>query len=351
MPQRLQQRRDGRLVQIAHPLGQVADLHRTGVGDVDLVDLRRPGGLVEPGALALGTGGEGDRALHERPDVRLHRLDVLGQKRLLDSRDEALVGEVDVLELHLPRPAVQEVLTLLLCVFLDRLVRVEARGREDAHLPAVSRVARNGERPLVEGLAVVEELRQVDVADRSHALASRAHAALVDGVAHHDPLTLAFVHGHRPARFPRRDVERVGRRGPDVRLAEPAPQHPQHRVGVGRRADRRAGVGAHPLLVDDDRGRESFEDVDLGPGHRRHEVLQECAVGLVDQPLRLRRDGAEYQRRFARSRDAGEHGQPPLRDLDADVLQVVDARALDADQVVGVGGVGHIRHHATHAAT
>ena len=95
LPQRRQQRRDGRLVQAAHPLGQVVDLHRAGVGDVDPLDLGGPGGLVEPGAAALGAGGEGDRALHERPDVRLHRVDVLGQERLLDPRDQALVGEVD----------------------------------------------------------------------------------------------------------------------------------------------------------------------------------------------------------------------------------------------------------------
>ena len=39
--QRREQRRDRRLVEAAHPLGQVADLHRAGVGDVDLLD---PGG-------------------------------------------------------------------------------------------------------------------------------------------------------------------------------------------------------------------------------------------------------------------------------------------------------------------
>ena len=121
-----------------------------------------------------------------------------------------------------------------------------------------------------------------------------------------------------------------------MRLAEPAPQDAQHRVGVGHRADRRAGVGAHPLLVDDDRGRQPFEDVDLGPRQRRHETLHEGAVGLVDHPLRLGRNRAEDQRRLARSRDAGEHGQPPFGDLDADVLEVVLARALHADHVVAV---------------
>ena len=150
-----------------------------------------------------------------------------------------------------------------------------------------------------------------------------------------------------PTAADRRDVEGEGVGRADVRLAEAAEQHPQHRVGVGRRADRRAGVGAHPLLVDDDRGRQPFQHVDLGPAQRRHESLHERAVGLVDQPLRLRRDGAEHQRRLARSRDAGEHRQPPLGDLDADVLQVVLPGALDADQVVAVCGVlaggGHVR--------
>ena len=141
-----------------------------------------------------------------------------------------------------------------------------------------------------------------------------------------------------PTAADRRDVEGEGVGRADVRLAEAAEQHPQHRVGVGHGADRRAGVGAHPLLVDDDRGRQPFQHVDFGPAQRRQESLHERAVGLVDQPLRLRRDGAEHQRRLARSRDAGEHRQPPLGDLDADVLQVVLPGALDADQGVAVCG-------------
>ena len=139
------------------------------------------------------------------------------------------------------------------------------------------------------------------------------------------------------ARPDRGDVEgeRAGRA--DVRLPEPAEEDAQHRVGVGRGADRGAGVGAHPLLVDDDRRRQPVEHVDLGPRQRRHEPLHEGAVGLVDQPLRLRGDRAEHQRALARAGDAGEHRQPALRDLDADVLEVVHARAVHADQVVAVG--------------
>ena len=122
-----------------------------------------------------------------------------------------------------------------------------------------------------------------------------------------------------------------------MRLPEPAEQDAQHRVGVGRGADGGPRVRAHPLLVDDDRRRQALQEIDLGPRQRRHEALHERAVGLVDQPLRLRGDRAEHQRALARAGDAGEHRQPALRDLDADVLEVVHARALHADQVVAVG--------------
>jgi hypothetical protein len=80
-----------------------------------------------------------------------------------------------------------------------------------------------------------------------------------------------------------------------VRLPEPAEQDAQHGVGVSGGADRGTRVGTHPLLVDDDRGRQPFEHVNLGPRQRWHEALHERAVGLVDQPLRLRRDRAEHQ--------------------------------------------------------
>ena len=43
--QRLQQRRRSRLVEAAHPSGQVADLHRAGIGDADPPDHRRAGSL------------------------------------------------------------------------------------------------------------------------------------------------------------------------------------------------------------------------------------------------------------------------------------------------------------------
>src|SRR4029453_2429410 len=64
-----------------------------------------------------------------------------------------------------------------------------------------------------------------------------------------------------------------------------------------------------------------------------------------DQPLRLGGDGAEHQRALARARHTGEHGEPSLGELDADVLEIVDARPLHADQVMAIGK-GSVRHAA-----
>ena len=188
VPQRLEQRRHRRLVDAADPLGQVADLHRAGVGDVDPLDLRRARRLAEPGAVALGAGGEGHRPLDEGADVRLQRVDVLGQERLLDLRDQALVGQVDAVDLDLGRLLVEQVVEFPLGELADRLVRVEeAAAAEDAAVPAVHAVAGDRQRALVERLAVVVERRQVEVGDRAPALAARAHAA---GAAEVHPLGL-----------------------------------------------------------------------------------------------------------------------------------------------------------------
>ena len=272
--------------------------------------------------------------------MRLHRLAVLGQERLLDLGDQARVGQVDALDLDLGRLLVEQVVELPLVELLDRLVGVEeAAAAVDAAVPALHAVAGDRDRALVERLAVVVERGEVEVADRAAALAALAHAA---GAAEGRLLGLGLVAAldrDPTARRDRGDVERERAGRADVRLPEPAEEDAQHRVGVGGGADRGAGVGAHPLLVDDDRRRQPVEHVDLGPRQRRHEALHEGAVGLVDQPLRLRGDRAEHQRALARAGDAGEHRQPALRDLDADVLEVVHARAVHADQIVAVGSV------------
>ena len=146
---------------------------------------------------------------------------------------------------------------------------------------------------------------------------------------------------------PRRDVEAERARRTDVRLPEAAEDDAEHVVGVGRRADGRARVGAHPLLVDDDRRGQVLERVDVRPGLAAHEALHERGVRLVDEAPRLRRDRLEHERALPRAGHAGEDGQPPLRDVEADVAEVVLARTADLDRAP-VGGWIAVRHVIPH---
>ncbi|GAA3352073.1 hypothetical protein GCM10020358_84950 [Amorphoplanes nipponensis] len=63
----------------------------------------------------------------------LHAVDVLGQHGFLDLGDEALVGEVDALDLDLGGCLVEQVVQFALGELADGLVRVEeAAAAEDA---------------------------------------------------------------------------------------------------------------------------------------------------------------------------------------------------------------------------
>ena len=93
-------------------------------------------------------------AVDEGADVRLHRLPVLRQERLLDRRDQARVGEVDPLDLEFGRLLVEQVGQFPLGEFPDRLVRVEAAAPpENPPLPALHAVAGDRQRLFVERLA------------------------------------------------------------------------------------------------------------------------------------------------------------------------------------------------------
>ncbi len=248
--------------------------------------------------------------------------------------------------LHLAGLAVEEVVPLLGGELRDGHIERARLGRRCARTTR-RRCSRGRDGALGQGLALVEQLRQVDVGHRAHAVAARAHAA-GDGVGLLLHLAVAALDGDRPAGLHRGDVERVRLRRPDVRLAELAEQDPQHRVGVGGGADGGARVGAHPFLVDDDRRGQALQHIDVRPGQGRHEPLHEGAVGLVDEPLRLRGDRGEDQRALAGAGDAGEHGEPALGQLDGDVLQVVLPRPGDPDQVVAVGRrLRHVRPRGT----
>src|SRR4029079_14639034 len=62
------------------------------------------------------------------------------------------------------------------------------------------------------------------------------------------------------------------------------------------------------------------------------EALDERAVRLVDQPLRLGGDRPEDKRALARARHPREHGEPTLRDVEVDIPKVVLAGTPDLDR-------------------
>jgi hypothetical protein len=241
--------------------------------------------------------------------VRLERLLVLLQVGRLHLRDKPLVGQVGALDLDLDRLLVEEVVHFLLGVVADRLVRVEDAGQaEDAPVPAVGGVARDGDGALGERLVPVEQLVEIDFVDRSPTLAS----------------------GAPPGGL----VEAVVERRSGARHTEAAEEDPQHRVGVGGGAHRGPGICAHPFLVDHDRGGQPLEQVHVRAAQARHEALDEGAIRLVDQPLRLGGDGGVDEGTLAGARDAGEDRQPALGDLHAHVLQVVLAGTVHPDKIV-----------------
>ena len=155
-----------------------------------------------------------------------------------------------------------------------------------------------------------------------------ALAAAHDRGHHHEPGALGQLHhlvddllGRLAADRPAADVA--------VRMADPRPQQAQVVVDLGHRADRRARVARGRLLVDRDRRREPLDRVDVGLVHLPQELARVGRQRLDVAALSLGVDRVEGQRRLARSRQPGDHGQRVPRDRDRDVLQVVLPRTRD----------------------
>ena len=232
----------------------------------------------------------------------LHRLAVLRQVHPRDLRDQALVGQVDVVDPHLRSLEVQQSWRSSVGEVLELLVGIhEARLDVGLRVPVVDRELGDRDGALVERAFGVDDLVDVDLRRATEPLAGHAHAV--------------------------RQVEAERGGWADMRLAQAAEQDPQHRVRVGGGADGRARVRAHPLLVHDDRRAQVAQGINVRPAEARHEGLDEGRVGLVDEPLRLGRDRAEHERRLARSRHAGEDRQATLRDVERDVLARLFSRA------------------------
>ena len=202
------------------------------------------------------------------------------------------------------------------------------------------RVARDRERALVERLAVVVELGEVDVVDAVPMPSQRGHMPPVTvNCGAPWPLAAAFSTTMAPAPLTEGTLNAKALGRAEVRLAQSAEDDPQHRVRVGRRTDRRAGVGPHALLVDDDGRRQPSSTSTSGRASDGMKPWTNALYVSLIMPLRLGGDRVEHERALARARDTGEHRQPALGDVDADVLQVVVSGALHTDAVVDIGRV------------
>ena len=128
-----------------------------------------------------------------------------------------------------------------------------------------------------------------------------------------------------------------------VRHADVGEQQPEVVVDFGDRADRRPRVRAGRLLLDGDGRRQAVDQVDVRLLHLLEELPRVRRQRLDVAPLPFGVDRVEGERRLPRAGQAGDDHQLVARDIDVDVLEVVDARAADRNPVVGHGGYPNLQ--------
>ena len=119
-----------------------------------------------------------------------------------------------------------------------------------------------------------------------------------------------------------------------VRHADVGEQQAEVVVDFGDRADGRSRVRAGGLLLDRDRRRQALDQVDVRLLHLLEKLPRVGGQRLDVAALPFGVERVERQRRLARPRQPGDDHELVARDVDVDVLQVVDARAADGNPVV-----------------
>ena len=102
-------------------------------------------------------------------------------------------------------------------------------------------------------------------------------------------------------------------------------------VYFGRGTNRRTGIARVDLLFDGDGRRDARDDVHVWFVDFAQKLPGIGRKALDVAALSLGEDGVEGQRRFSRTRKARYDDQFVVRNLDLDVLEVVDPRAFDID--------------------
>ena len=126
--------------------------------------------------------------------------------------------------------------------------------------------------------------------------------------------------------------------GGTARMAHAREQQAQVVVDLRDGAHGRTRVVARAFLVDGNRGRKAFDQIDIGLLHHAQELPGIGGQRLHVPPLSFRVDGVEGERRLSRTRKPGDDDELVLGDVDVHVLEVVGAGAAHADDaVVGEG--------------
>ncbi len=130
--------------------------------------------------------------------------------------------------------------------------------------------------------------------------------------------------------------------------ADPREQEPEVVVNLGDGADRRARIARGRLLLDCDRRGEAVDLVDVRLLHHLQELAGIGREALDVAPLAFGVDRVEGERRLPRAGEAGEHDQPVARQVEIDVLEIVLARAADADELAAHAVINQPFRAASH---
>ena len=182
-------------------------------------------------------------------------------------------------------------------------------------------------------LAVDARLGEAALAQRLQLLLELALAAADDRRQHVDAGVGRIEHHQieNPLERLRRDLAAAV---VAVRHADVGEQQAEVVVDLGDRADRRARVRAGRLLLDGDRRRQALDQVDVRLLHLLEELPGVGRERLDVAPLAFRVDRVEGERGLARAGQAGDDDELIPRQVDVDVLEIVNAGAAHRDPVV-----------------
>src|SRR5262249_39069743 len=127
------------------------------------------------------------------------------------------------------------------------------------------------------------------------------------------------------------------------RLAATGVKKPQVVVDFSSCGDRRAGIARRVLLANGYGRGDAGDVVHVRFFHALQELARVGREGFYVAALPFRIDGVERQRGFTGAADAGDYRDFVVRDIDADVFQVVSAGAADSQRLRVGKGCGRVR--------